>query len=208
MSLVFYDTETTGIEKFFDQILQFAAIRTNEELEEVDTFAVRCRLLPHIVPAPDAMRVTGVTASQLTDAACPSHYEMVRRVEARLASWSPALFLGWNSIKFDEELLRQAFYKTLHNPYLTNTANNTRTDALRIVQACDLFAPEALVIPTDRQAAKSTNWIELLPRMDSRMTMPMMHWVMLEPRCFFAAWFTNGRNTSGRPLCGLARSPQ
>jgi exodeoxyribonuclease-1 len=154
MSLVFYDTETTGIEKFFDQILQFAAIRTNEELKEVDTFAVRCRLLPHIVPAPDAMRVTGVTASQLTDVACPSHYEMVRRVEARLTSWSPALFLGWNSIKFDEELLRQAFYKTLHNPYLTNTANNTRTDALRIVQACDLFAPDALVISTDETGRK------------------------------------------------------
>ena len=56
MSLVIYDTETTGTDTFFDQILQFAAIRTDDELREIDRFEVRCRLLPHVVPAPDAMR--------------------------------------------------------------------------------------------------------------------------------------------------------
>ena len=65
MSLVFYDTETTGTETFFDQILQFAAIRTDANLNEIDRFEVRCRLLPHVVPAPGAMRVTGVRAAQL-----------------------------------------------------------------------------------------------------------------------------------------------
>ncbi|HWZ95139.1 MAG TPA: exonuclease domain-containing protein [Opitutaceae bacterium] len=149
MSLVFYDTETTGTETFFDQILQFAAIQTDEQLNEIDRFEIRCRLLPHVVPAPGAMSVTGAKVSQLTDPSFPSHYEMVRAIRAKLLSWSPALFTGWNSIKFDENLIRQALYKTLHNPYLTNSVGNSRSDIMRIVQACSLFAPDALSFPTD-----------------------------------------------------------
>jgi exodeoxyribonuclease-1 len=154
MSLIFYDTETTGTETFFDQILQFAAIRTDEELKEIDRIEVRCRLLPHVVPAPGAMRVTGVTVSQLTDASLPTHYEMVRTIRAKLLSWSPALFVGWNTIEFDENLIRQALYKTLHNPYLTNRDGNTRSDAMRIVQACSIFAPDALTLPTGESGRK------------------------------------------------------
>ena len=56
MSLVFYDTETTGTKTFYDQVLQFAAIQTDlEELNEIDRFEIRCRLLPHVVPAPGAL---------------------------------------------------------------------------------------------------------------------------------------------------------
>jgi hypothetical protein len=51
MSFIFYDTETTGTEIFFDQILQFAAIQTDAELKEIDRFEIRCRLLPHVVSA-------------------------------------------------------------------------------------------------------------------------------------------------------------
>lgn len=149
MSLVFYDTETTGTETFFDQILQFAAIRTDAKLNEIDRFEIRCRLLPHVVPAPGAMGVTRVKVSQLTDSSYPSHYEMVRAIHAKLLSWSPSLFMGWNSIKFDEDLVRQALYKTLHNPYLTNTNGNSRSDVIRIVQACSLYAPDALTFPKD-----------------------------------------------------------
>ena len=35
MSYVFYDTETTGNKTAYDQILQFAAIRTDSELNEL-----------------------------------------------------------------------------------------------------------------------------------------------------------------------------
>ena len=50
MGIVFYDTETTGTDTFFDQILQFAAIHTDVDLNEIDRFEIRCRLLPHVVP--------------------------------------------------------------------------------------------------------------------------------------------------------------
>lgn len=151
MSLVFYDTETTGTETYFDQILQFAAIKTDADLNEIDRFEIRCRLLPHVVPAPGAMRITGVKASQLTDPSCHSHYEMVRAIREKLLSWSPALFIGWNTIEFDEDLVRQALYKTLHPPYLTNTNGNSRSDALRIAQACSLVAPNALNFPINNK---------------------------------------------------------
>ena len=154
MGLIFYDTETTGTETFFDQILQFAAIKTDENLREVDRFEIRSRLQPHIVPAPRAVLVTGVKVSQLTDTSLPSHYEMVRSLQETLASWSPALFIGWNSIQFDEDLIRQALYKTLHNPYLTNRDGNSRTDAMRMAQACSVFACGALTIPTDKLGKK------------------------------------------------------
>ena len=76
---------------------------------------------------------------------------MVRAIRAKLLSWSPAVFIGWNSIAFDEELVRQALYKTLHNPYLTNRDGNTRSDLMRIAQACSIFAPAALKFPTGEE---------------------------------------------------------
>lgn len=147
MGFVFYDTETTGTDAAFDQILQFAAIHTDFELNELERFEIRCRLLPHIVPAPGAMHVTKVPAARLFDPTLHSHYEMACRIRERLLVWSPALFMGYNSLQFDEHLLRQAFYKSLHPPYLTNRDGNSRSDAMRIVQAASLFAPQALTFP-------------------------------------------------------------
>jgi exodeoxyribonuclease-1 len=147
MTFVFYDTETTGINTVFDQILQFGAIRTDENLEEIDRFEVRCRLQPHIVPAPMALKVTGVTPEMLMDPVLPSHYEAMRMIHAKLSDWSPSVFVGYNSISFDESLLRQAFYQTLQPIYLTNTGGNTRADMLRIAHAVAAYAPNAIAIP-------------------------------------------------------------
>ena len=147
MSLVFYDTETTGTDTAFSQILQFGAIRTDVDLNITDRFEIRCRLLPHIVPSPGAMAVTGVTIKQLIDVGLPTHYEMIKAIHEKLRSWSPAIFLGYNSLNFDEHLLRQAFYQTLHPLYLTNTDGNSRIDILRLLHATHLYAPGAIAIP-------------------------------------------------------------
>jgi exodeoxyribonuclease I len=94
MGFVFYDTETTGTDTAFDQILQFAAIHTDFELNELERFEIRCRLLPHIVPAPGAMHVTKVSAARLFDPSLRSHYGMTCRIRDQLLAWSPALFMG------------------------------------------------------------------------------------------------------------------
>lgn len=148
MSFVFYDTETTGTDTTFGQILQFAAVYTDDEFNELDRIEMRCRLMPHVVPAPGAMRVTRVPAAALSHAELPSHYQMISAIRQKLVEWSPAIFIGYNSLEFDEPLLRQAFYQSLYPIYLTNTNGNRRTDALKIVQAASLFAPGVLDIPT------------------------------------------------------------
>jgi exodeoxyribonuclease-1 len=163
MSFVFYDTETTGTDTVFDQILQFAAIRTDEELSELDRFSIRCRLLPHVVPSPGAMRVTGVSVAELISAELPTHYAMVRAIRAKLRSWSPALFVGYNSLGFDEHLLRQAFYQTLHPPYLTNTGRNCRADVLRMIRATALFAPNTITVPLDESGSPTFKLDKLAP---------------------------------------------
>ena len=149
MPYVFYDTETTGTETPFDQILQFAAIRTDDALNELERFNIRCRLLPHIIPSPKALLITQVTPTILTDPDLPSHYTMIRQIRDTLLAWSPATFIGFNSMSFDEDLLRQALFQTLHPAYLTNTNRNARSDVLRMAHAASVYAPDAIVVPTD-----------------------------------------------------------
>lgn len=147
MSFVFYDTETTGLNRTFDQILQFAAIKTDWELHEVDRFEIRCRLQPHVVPHPGALLTTGTAVERLLDPSLPSHYEMVCAVAAKFEEWSPATFIGYNSLGYDEHLLRQALYQCLHYPYLTTTGHNSRADALGIAHAAAALAPGSLRVP-------------------------------------------------------------
>ncbi len=149
MSFVFYDTETTGIKTAFDQILQFAAIRTDPDFLELERFEIRCRLQERVVAWPGALHVTGVSVAQLTDESLPSHYDMMCAIKSKLASWSPAIYIGYNSLQFDEHLLRSALWKSLHNPYLTNRAGNARTDAMRLAQALAHLRPGVLVLPLD-----------------------------------------------------------
>jgi exodeoxyribonuclease-1 len=153
VTIVFYDTETTGVDAPFDQIIQFAAIRNDAELNEIDRFEVRSRLQPHIVPACEALITNRVTAGRLTDPALPSHYEMARTIQTKLNAWSPALFMGYNSLGFDEHFLRQALYQTLHPPFLTNTNGNSRSDVLRMLQAACVYAPGAITIPVGDNGA-------------------------------------------------------
>ena len=88
---------------------------------------------------------------------------MVRKIIGKLESWSPALFVGWNSLDFDELLIRQALYKTLHNPYLTSRVGNSRSDVMRIVQACSLFAPDALVFPVGEDGQRIFRLSQVAP---------------------------------------------
>lgn len=163
MSFVFYDTETTGTETAFDQLLQFAAIKTDDDLNEVERFNIRCRLLPHVVPSPGALRATRIRPATLTDPSLPSHYEAITRIRAKLLKWSPAVFIGYNSFGFDEELLRQALFQTLYPAYLTNTNGNARADVLRVAHATSVYAPNAISVPIDDRGRQTFRLERLAP---------------------------------------------
>jgi exodeoxyribonuclease-1 len=147
LSFVFYDLETTGINTRHDQILQFAAIRTDVDLVETERIELGCRLDRHIVPPPEALVLTGRTIDEIRDPGLPSHYAMMQDVARLLERWSPCTLIGFNSIRFDEELLRHSLWRTLHNPYLTSWNNNVRADALTLCRAVAFFSPGAIVVP-------------------------------------------------------------
>jgi exodeoxyribonuclease-1 len=149
LSFIFFDTETTGLKHGYDQIVHFAAIRTDASLNEIDRFEVRSRLLPHVVPHPMALRTNGLPIARLTDQNLPAHYEMVRAIRRTLLSWSPSIFVGYNSIRFDEEMLRHALFQTLHPAYLTSSHGNCRADAWGLVMAAASASPTCLTIPID-----------------------------------------------------------
>ncbi|MDO8979055.1 MAG: exonuclease domain-containing protein [Afipia sp.] len=147
MSFVFFDTETTGLKHGFDQIVHFAAIRTDANLNEIDRFQARSRLLPHVVPHPAALCTNGLPIGRLLDEGLPSHYDMVRTIQRRLLSWPRSIFVGYNSIRFDEEMLRHALFQTLHPAYLTSNNGNCRADALGLVMAAATLSPACLSVP-------------------------------------------------------------
>ena len=50
-------------------------------------------------------------------------------------------------MRFDETLLRHAYYQTLLPVYQTNTNNNGRADMMRMAQVVSACAPNTLAIP-------------------------------------------------------------
>ena len=161
---VFYDFETTGTSPAFDQPIQFAAILTDDNFNQIERVNIRCRLSPHILPAPWAMAVTGIKPEQLEDPSLPSWFEFSHQISDLLRRWAPATWAGYNSISFDEEFLRQTFYQNLHpNIYQTQFSHNDRLDLMKVVYAVWDRARDALDWPTDDTGRISFKLDQLAP---------------------------------------------
>ncbi len=145
MGFIFYDTETTGLSRAFDQIVQFAAVATTDALEPIAgrSMDLRCRRLPHVVPSPKALLLSRVSPTRL-ETAGHSHFEMTEEIARQLDQWEPATFAGYNIMAFDEPLLRQAFYQNLYYPYRTTTMPNRRADVIRMLIALFIWRREAM----------------------------------------------------------------
>jgi exodeoxyribonuclease I len=150
MTFAFYDLETTGISPAFDQPLQFAAILTDDAFREIERVNLRCRIAPHIIPSPWALAVTGLRPAQLVDSDLPSLFEFIQEIAALIERWSPTTWTGFNSIHFDEEMLRQAFYQNLQpDVFATQFNGNTRLDVLTSLYAVWYHQPDLLKWPVD-----------------------------------------------------------
>jgi len=142
-NFVFYDFETSSSNKSWGQIIQVGAILTNDNLEELDRYEARCRLSPSIIPEAMALIVNKSTPKMLKSANL-SHYEMIRQFVDTLKRWGKATYIGYNSIDFDEEFLRNTLFQTLEYPYLTNSNGNNRGDLLNLARAANLYYPNTL----------------------------------------------------------------
>ncbi len=142
-NFIFWDLETSSSNKYWGQIIQIGAILTNDNLEELDRFDVRCRLNPGIIPEAMALIVNKTSPSMLKKSNL-SHYEMIRQFVETLKKWGKATYIGFNSLEFDEEFLRSTLFQTLEYPYITITNGNSRGDILGLARAANLYYPETL----------------------------------------------------------------
>jgi exodeoxyribonuclease-1 len=142
-NFVFYDFETSSSNKHWGQIIQIGAILTNDNLEELDRYEARCRLSPSIIPEAMAL-IVNKSSPKMLKGANLSHYEMIRQFVEILKRWGKATYIGYNSIDFDEEFLRNTLFQTLEYPYLTSTNGNNRGDLLNLARAANLYYPNTL----------------------------------------------------------------
>ena len=143
MNIVFYDLETTGRSPHWDQIIQIAAIHTDQNLNVLDKININCRLNSFCIPEPEALLVNRMPIKNILNSNL-SHYQLITEVYNKFTSWSPAIFIGYNSIKFDEEFLRNTLFRNLYDPYLTIKNNNLRSDLLDTARISNFFFPEKL----------------------------------------------------------------
>jgi len=114
ISYLFYDIESTGLSKAFDQVLQFAAIRTDHRLQEIDRHNIKVKLRPDVIPSPRAILTNRIPMSDLVQGLC--EYESIRQIH-RLLNEPETISLGYNTLGFDDEFLRFSFHRNLLPPY-------------------------------------------------------------------------------------------
>ena len=122
-SYLFYDIESTGLNKAFDQALEFAAIRTDQRLNELERHAISINLRPDVIPSPRAILTNRIFVSDL--ARGMREYEAIEKIH-RLMNEPGTVSLGYNTLGFDDEFLRFSFHRNLLPPYTHQFKNGCR----------------------------------------------------------------------------------
>lgn len=150
---IFYDTETSGLDKEFSQILQIALVFTDDNLNILSSKKVECRRSPWVVPAPGALLTTGFTPDDLKKSK-NSHYDMMHEVDEWIRSqYMPVIFSGYNTLGYDEPVLAHNLHQNLLDPDLTTMMTpageaNGRSDIMVLVKAMAMYMPGALKLDT------------------------------------------------------------
>ena len=159
---IFTDTETTGLDINFSQIIQIGSLLTDDSLSQEKSQDIGCKLLPWIVPSPEAYLVHKKVESLNEDSM--SHYEMMKLLRSTWLEWSKGrnpVYVTYNGHRFDEELFRRQFFWNLLPLYMTNTLGASRLDMLSTLQLVANFFPESLNLPIfdeEDVSMKLTDW--------------------------------------------------
>ncbi len=146
MNYVIWDIETDSAQLDWATMIEVGAILLDENFKEKDRFSARCRMPQDRVPSATALCINKSNVDLITKGNL-SHYQMIAQVEKKFKEWSPATFMGFSSVGFDDEILRREFFKSLRKPYLINTDGNSRHDALNIIKAA--FAIDENILKTE-----------------------------------------------------------
>ena len=158
--LIFYDTETSSLRELnFVQAIQIGSILTNSSLEQIDSFSTLCSPLPWTLITPKALLIN--KKKEIFDTEI-THYQMIKSTYDKWSSWSSsgeAVFISYNGMRFDEEVMRRQFYWNLFDPYITNTNGNSRLDLYLKMYVVGFFYKDIFPIPEKNNQISLKEWL-------------------------------------------------
>lgn len=148
-SLLWYDFETSGTDPGFDRALQFAAVRTDLNLQPIEApINLFCDPGQDVVPDPMAMRVTGLKMSQIREQGLPEN-EFARQIHEQFSRPNTCV-VGYNSIRFDDEFTRYLLYRNFYDPYAREwQGGNSRWDVIDMFRMAAALRPQGVAWPTN-----------------------------------------------------------
>ena len=155
MTFLWHDYETFGANPRYDRPAQFAAVRTDMALNPVgQPLSLYCRPANDYLPDAQACLITGITPQLCLQKGVAEH-RFAREIEAAMA-WPGTVGVGYNTIRFDDEVTRFMLWRNLTDPYAREWQNNCgRWDLLDVVRAAWALRPEGLVWPKNAQGKAS-----------------------------------------------------
>ena len=160
-SFFFYDLETSGFNPKEARIMQFAGQRTDLQLKPIgEPHNYFIRMSDDVLPEPDAVLITGITP-QKTISEGMHEAEFLRLFQEEIAT-PDTIFVGFNTVRFDDEFMRYTLYRNFYDPYEWQWQNNrSRWDILDVVRMTRALRPEGIEWPFDAKG-KPTNRLESL----------------------------------------------
>ncbi|CAA9889775.1 Exodeoxyribonuclease I [Candidatus Methylobacter favarea] len=156
-----HDYETFGTDPQRDRPVQFAGVRTDYDFTIVDDpLVIYCKPPADYLPHPEACSITGITP-QLAEQKGVCEAEFIRLIHQQLSPPNTCT-LGFNSLRFDDEITRNCLYRNFYDPYAREWQNgNSRWDIIDIVRAARALRPEGLVWPVNEEGRPSFKLEEL-----------------------------------------------
>ena len=154
-SFYWHDYETFGVRPRRDRPAQFAGVRTDEDLNEIDApLTLYCKPSPDSLPEPEACLITGITP-QVCETRGVSERTFADNIEAQLAK-PGTVGCGYNSLRFDDEVTRFLFWRNLIDPYAREWQNECgRWDLLDALRCAWALRPEGITWPTREEGKPS-----------------------------------------------------
>ncbi|MGP4844887.1 exodeoxyribonuclease I [Marinobacter sp. 1Y8] len=160
-SFYWHDYETFGVDPVHDRPSQFAGVRTDADLNIIeDPLVIYCQLAEDYVPDPVACLITGITPQKTRAEGYPEAEFMGMIHDA--FSQPGTCVVGYNSLRFDDEVTRNTLYRNLRDPYGREWQNgNSRWDIIDMVRLTYALRPEGIVWPKKDDGSPSFRLEEL-----------------------------------------------
>ncbi len=148
-SFFWHDYETFGRVPRRDRPAQFAGLRTDAELREIgEPVMLHCQPPTDMLPDPESCLLTGILPQHCQAHGLPEH-AFAAAIEAQLAE-PGTVGVGYNSIRFDDEVTRFLFWRNLIDPYGREWQNECgRWDLLDTVRCAWALRPEGIEWPVE-----------------------------------------------------------